>query len=118
MNADQTAIVGYSMGGYGALNAAGAGFGPQMLPLVPGGALAQRQAGNYTPDPRIKAVVAMAPWGGDAAVRGIGVNFGGKYGFWEDVGLQNLKVPTLFIVGDRDDVSWYEGGVKPCSRTL
>ncbi|MCD0166896.1 dienelactone hydrolase [Deinococcus sp. 12RED42] len=113
VNADQTAIVGYSMGGYGALNAAGAGYGPQMAPLIPGTGFATRQAGNYTPDPRIKAVVAFAPWGGDAAVRGIGVNFGGKYGFWEDAGLQNLKVPTLFVVGDRDDVSHYEGGVKP-----
>ncbi|WP_291429810.1 dienelactone hydrolase [Deinococcus sp.] len=113
VNADQTAIVGYSMGGYGALNAAGAGYGPQMAPLVPGTGFAARQAGNYTPDPRIKAVVAFAPWGGAAAVKGIGVNFGGKYGFWEDAGLQNLKVPTLFVVGDRDDVSWYEGGVKP-----
>lgn len=113
VNADQTGIVGYSMGGYGALNAAGAGYGPQMAPLVPGGALTQRQAGNFTVDPRIKAVVAFAPWGGDAAVKGIGVNFGGKYGFWEDAGLANLKVPTLFVVGDRDDVSYYEGGVKP-----
>ncbi|WP_295814441.1 dienelactone hydrolase [uncultured Deinococcus sp.] len=113
VNADQTGIVGYSMGGYGALNAAGAGFGPQMAPLVPGGAFAQRQAGNYTVDPRIKAVVALAPWGGDAAVKAIGVNFGGKYGFWEDAGLANLKVPTMFIVGDRDDVAFYEGGVKP-----
>ncbi|GGR51678.1 hypothetical protein GCM10008959_11200 [Deinococcus seoulensis] len=113
VNADQTAIVGYSMGGYGALNAAGAGYGPQMAPLIPGTGFATRQAGNYTPDPRIKAVVAFAPWGGAAAVKGIGVNFGGKYGFWEDAGLQNLKVPTLFVVGDRDDVSWYEDGVKP-----
>lgn len=113
VNADQTGIVGYSMGGYGALNAAGAGFGPQMAPLVPGGAFAQRRVGNYTADPRIKAVVALAPWGGDAAVKAIGVNFGGKYGFWEDAGLANLKVPTMFIVGDRDDVAFYEGGVKP-----
>lgn len=113
VNAEATGIVGYSMGGYGALNAAGAGFGPQLSPLVPGGAFTQRQAGNFAVDPRIKAVVAFAPWGGDAAVKAIGVNFGGKYGFWEDAGLQNLKVPTLFVVGDRDDVAFYEGGVKP-----
>ncbi|GHF56668.1 putative dienelactone hydrolase [Deinococcus metalli] len=113
VNANQTGIVGYSMGGYGALNAAGAGYGPQMAPLVPGGAFAQRQVGRYTADPRIKAVVAFAPWGGDAAVKAIGVNFGGKYGFWEDAGLQALKVPTMFVVGDRDDVAFYEGGVKP-----
>lgn len=113
INTNQTAIIGYSMGGYGALNAAGAGYGPQMARLVPGGAFAQRQAGAYQVDPRIKAVVAFAPWGGDAAVRAIGVNFGGKYGFWEDEGLAGLKVPTLFIVGDHDDVAFYENGVKP-----
>ncbi|GGM12567.1 alpha/beta hydrolase family protein [Deinococcus aerophilus] len=112
VDADRTALVGYSMGGYGALNAAGAGFGPEMVPLVPNGALKQRQTGAYTVDPRIKAVVAFAPWGGDAAVRGIGVNFGGKYGFWDEAGLANLKVPTMFVVGDRDDVAQYEGGVK------
>ena len=112
VNADQTGLVGYSMGGYGALNAAGAGFGPQMLPLVPGGALAARQTGAYATDPRIKAVVAFAPWGSDAAVRSIGVNFGGKYGFWDEAGLAALKVPTMFIVGDKDDVAGYTGGVK------
>ncbi|QLG09709.1 dienelactone hydrolase [Deinococcus sp. D7000] len=113
INADETALVGYSMGGYGALNAAGAGYAPEVLPLVPGGALKERQTGNYKVDPRIKAVVAFAPWGGDAAVKGIGVNFGGKYGFWDDAGLAGLKVPTLFVVGDRDDVAYDEGGVKP-----
>lgn len=113
IDAQQTALVGYSMGGYGALNAAGAGYGPEMVPLVPGGALKQRQTGAYKVDPRIKAVVAFAPWGGDAAVKGIGVNTGGKYGFWDEAGLAALKVPTLFVVGDRDDVSHYEGGVKP-----
>ncbi|OLV18320.1 alpha/beta hydrolase family protein [Deinococcus marmoris] len=113
INADDTALVGYSMGGYGALNAAGAGYGPEMEPLIPGGALKQREVGNFKVDPRIKAVVAFAPWGGDAAVKSIGVNFGGKYGFWNDAGLAGLKVPTMFVVGSRDDVAYYEGGVKP-----
>ena len=40
VDADRTALIGYSMGGYGALNAA------------------------MTSDARIKAVVAFAPWGG------------------------------------------------------
>ena len=34
------------------------------------------------------------------------------YGFWDEAGLAALKVPTMFIVGDRDDVAGYTGGVK------
>lgn len=118
VDADRTALVGYSMGGYGALNVAGAGFDQQLVqsPLVPGGALAVRAAGNpvyqKSLDPRIKAVVAFAPWGGDYALKSIGVNFGGPFGFWDAAGLAGLKTPTLFVVGDHDDVAGYQGGVK------
>ncbi|MGI8747241.1 MAG: alpha/beta hydrolase family protein [Deinococcus sp.] len=112
LDAARTALVGYIMGGYGALNAARAGFAPQVTGFVPGGVLAQRDAGAYTPDPRIKAIVAFAPWGGDAAVRAIGVTTAAPLGFWDAAGLAGLKVPSLFIVGDHDDVAGYEGGVK------
>ncbi|BDP44354.1 hypothetical protein DAETH_43230 (plasmid) [Deinococcus aetherius] len=112
VDANNTALVGYSMGGYGALNFAGAGFAPQVLGFVPGGALASRGVGAYRVDPRLKAVVAFAPWGGDAAVRSAGINNAARFGFWDAAGLGGLRVPTLFIVGDHDDVSGYEGGVK------
>ena len=99
-----TALVGYSMGGYGALNAAGAGFAPSpnfILDLfVPGGHAERLQAGNpeYLAllDPRIKAVVALAPWGG-------------SFGLWEPGGLAGLEVPSLFIVGDQDRTAPYDG---------
>jgi predicted dienelactone hydrolase len=98
------ALVGYSMGGYGALNAAGAGFAPSpnfILDLfVPGGHAARLQAGNpeYLAllDPRIRAVVALAPWGGIFAL-------------WEPDGLAGLEVPSLFIVGDQDQTAPYAG---------
>ena len=61
VDANNTAVLGYSMGGYGALNLAGAGFANQVLGFVPGGALASRQLGAFTVDPRLKAVVAFAP---------------------------------------------------------
>lgn len=115
VDANNTAIVGYSMGGYGALNAAGAGFNPQMAaaPFVPGGALNVRALGNdafaKSVDPRVKAVVAFAPWGGSSALRNIGVNTGAPFGFWDAAGLANLKVPSLFVVGDQDDVSGFTG---------
>ncbi len=112
VDADNTALLGYSMGGYGALNFAGAGYSEQAPALVPGGALKARQNGNFTVDPRLKAVVAFAPWGGDYAVKSIGVNNAAPFGFWDAAGLSNIKVPTLFLVGDHDDVAGYVGGVK------
>ncbi len=113
LDANNTALIGYSMGGYGALNFAGAGFTPQALPLVPGNALAARQTGAYRVDPRLKAVVAFAPWGGDYAMKSIGVTFGAPFGFWDAAGLAGITVPTLFVVGDHDDVAGYATGVKP-----
>ena len=111
MNTDNTGIIGYSMGGYGALNVAGAGYTEGIVNsgFVPGGALSVRQAGNIEADPRVKAVVAFAPWGGPAALEFIGVP---GASFWDASGLAGLTVPTLFVVGSQDDVAGYEGGVK------
>ena len=113
LDADHTALIGYSMGGYGALNFAGAGFAPQVAPLVPGNLLAARQTGAYRVDPRLKAAVAFAPWGGDYALKSIGVTFGAPFGFWDAAGLAAIKVPTLFVVVAHDDVAGYATGVKP-----
>ena len=95
--ANKTALVGYSMGGYGALNAVGVGVNQVAVSTaVPGGKLAIRQTGNpaYTAsiDPRIKAVVVLAPWGGSV---------------FDAEGLKGLKVPALFIVGSADTVAGY-----------
>lgn len=103
IDADKTAVIGYSMGGYGALIAAGAGVsesGWVYLGGVPGGFMEMFRAGNpdYQAllDPRIKAVVPFAPWGG-------------HYGTWDFTGLKGLKVPSLFIVGDQDRTATYDG---------
>lgn len=107
----RSAIIGYSMGGYGALNVAGAGFEANFVEhsTVPEGALAERQAGRVQGDPRVKAVVAIAPWGGPEALAAIGVP---GLACWDDAGLAELKVPTLFIAGSDDDISGYEQGVR------
>jgi len=108
IDGEHTALVGYSMGGYGALNAAGAGFSPSF-----GGFFGQMAGGSdkimersladpsyaTTVDPRIKAVVAFAPWG---MARGV----------WDSKGLGNLKLPVFFVAGDQDDISGYEDGIK------
>ncbi len=108
INADNTAIVGYSMGGYGVLNVAGAGYSDGMVQFFTGmtegstaiQALAASNADYQAQsDPRIKAVVAFAPWGMERGV-------------WDAEGLKGLKTPTFFVAGSQDDISGYEKGIK------
>ena len=108
VNADNTALVGYSMGGYGALNAAGAGYSAGaakfFTQLTNGStALQTRTTGasefKKSVDARIKAVVAFAPWGMERGV-------------WDAEGLAGLTKPTLFVAGSKDDISGYEKGTK------
>ena len=106
LDASHTGVVGYSMGGYGIVNALGGGFSESILdfPVAPpNGALAQRVAGNeaYTggSDERIKAAIAVAPWGMNAAL-------------WEAEGLAGIETPMMFVAGSKDDVAGYEEGVR------
>ncbi len=106
VDADKTAVIGYSMGGYGTLIAAGAGVSKtaDVNDFVPGNEMERFQAGNpqYKAflDPRIKAVVPMAPWGNGANV---------KKPTWDAAGLQGIDIPSLFIVGDQDRTSGFKG---------
>ncbi len=109
LDQQRAAVLGYSMGGYGALNTVG-GCYDFPLPMLAGFQMNEQQASaarqvlntcaaNRTEaDPRWKAVVTIAPWGGEAGVH------------TED-SLANLTVPALFIAGELDDVSGYENGV-------
>jgi dienelactone hydrolase len=109
VNADQTAVIGYSMGGYGALNLAGAGYNPNgmIYSWVPGAHLAVRAEGNpeyiASLDPRVKAIVLCAPWGQ-------GAFYGTPLETWTASALADIAIPSLFIVGDRDDVAQYDVG--------
>ncbi|QCX01545.1 dienelactone hydrolase [Aggregatimonas sangjinii] len=105
---ENTGIVGYSMGGYGVLNVGGAGYSDGAAAFfgqMTGGSTAIASLAASNPeyqnsiDPRIKAVVAFAPWG---MARGV----------WDAEGLKGLKKPTLFIAGSQDDISGYEDGIK------
>ena len=107
-DANNTGIIGYSMGGYGVLNAAGAGYSKKLdttFAQLSGGSHAIKSRMTNDPefkaslDSRIKAVVAFAPWGM-------------QRGVWDAEGLQGLHVPTFFIAGSLDDVSGYENGIK------
>ena len=108
VNAELSALIGYSMGGYGVLNVAGAGYSPQAAQFFSSmsngsQALQKRVTGNplfeASIDPRIKAVIALAPWGMERGV-------------WNREGLKGIEIPSLFIAGSEDDISGYEKGVK------
>ncbi|MEP3372788.1 MAG: dienelactone hydrolase [Maribacter dokdonensis] len=108
VDANNTAIIGYSMGGYGVLNVGGAGYSTglaQFFTGMTGGstAISVHTAGNAAyekmTDARIKAIVAFAPWGMERGV-------------WDAEGLKRLKTPTFFIAGSQDDISGYEKGIK------
>ena len=108
IDADHTALIGYSMGGYGALNAAGAAYSETAIKFfagMTGGSTAlasrgsQSDAFHQSLDSRIKAVVAFAPWG---MTRGV----------WDTETLKGLRVPTFFVAGSQDDISGYEKGIK------
>ncbi len=108
LDSDNTGIIGYSMGGYGVLNVAGAGYSEAFAKAfggMTGGskAIESRTTGNAdyekSFDPRVKAVVAFAPWGMERGV-------------WDTESLRGLKLPTFFVAGSQDDVSGYEKGIK------
>ena len=100
------ALIGYSMGGFGALATMGAGLDPNsaLAKAVPGGLLQPFTTGNtdFTANtPKgVKAMVAFAPWGGAPPLRA-----------WTADSLARITVPSLLIVGDHDDVSGYAEGV-------
>ena len=103
----RVAVVGYSMGGYGALAAAGAGYSRQggSARAIPGGYLdpwiADDPAFRSRRREHIKAVVAIAPWGNQPPQNN-----------WDAQGLAGIRIPSLFIAGDQDDVSGYEQGIR------
>lgn len=109
VDANNTGLVGYSMGGYGVLNAAGAGYGAAYIPTIQQfgvsnaalfeGLLAGNADYAAAHDDRIKAAFVFAPWG-------MNVNL------WDANSLAGLTVPLFVVVGSEDDVSGYENGPK------
>jgi predicted dienelactone hydrolase len=102
IDSKRLALIGYSMGGFGALATAGAGYDPQSPAFrsLPAGALADQAEGRRKADPRIKAVVAIAPWGAQAPHRA-----------WSSASLKRLRAPLMIVAGDQDDISGYADGI-------
>jgi predicted dienelactone hydrolase len=105
-DANNIGLIGYSYGGYSSLNVAGVGldsnhtraycaglpaafFPCAMLPFM-SGLEAQRGANVIKPDPRVKAVFVMAPYGG----------------LWmSETQLEAMRVPLFIGAGSEDDVA-------------
>lgn len=102
----RTGIVGYSMGGYGVVNVIGGGYSEASLTMraaPPNRLLSERAASNpayqRSIDPRIKAAIAIGPWGM-------------QLGLWEAAGLAGIRTPLLVVAGSVDSVSGYERGSR------
>ena len=100
-NTENAAVVGYSMGGYGALIYAGGGVTQASTEYewgAPQGLLERNMSGTEShenlSDDRVKAFVAFGPWGKNA-------------GFWDEAGLAEIDKPVMVIAGGVDDVSVY-----------
>jgi len=98
---DNVAIIGYSMGGYGALIYAGAGVTLVSTTYEWGAPqdLLERNLMNTEShaalaDNRVKAIVAFGPWGNNT-------------GFWDAEGWAGIEKPLMLIAGGIDDVSQY-----------
>lgn len=106
VDTSRTAVIGYSMGGYGAVITAGGGVTQASVDYpwgTPHGQLAVHLAGSESHsalfDSRIRTAIAFAPWGMNT-------------GFWDAEGLSGINIPMLFIAGSQDDVSGYEQGIR------
>ena len=106
VDATRAGLVGYSMGGYGVVNVIGGGYSAASEikdAAPPNRMLHERGATNRRfvkgRDPRIKAAIAIAPWGLE-------------YGLWDAEGLAGIRTPVLFVAGSVDDTSGYEKGTR------
>jgi len=97
----RTALIGYSMGGYGVLTAAGAALDPNgpLAKQVPGGLLLPYcQGGALQGAVRVahlRAIVAISPAGGP------------PWSAWGASGLAAIRAPLLLINGNRDRTVGY-----------
>ena len=105
-------LIGYSMGGYGAVSTVGgcyqfsdsaAGQFTGVKDPAQAKALASKlntcaggNASSEEVDPRWSATVALAPWGG-------------QHQLFDPASLARIQTPVLYVAGDADDISGYDG---------
>jgi predicted dienelactone hydrolase len=100
-DASRTALIGYSLGGYGVIAAAGAPLDPAMAQAT-GGVLAPYVAGGPKADTlkiaHLKALVAISP-----------AQHLGPLSLFGPHALAAIKIPSFFIAGSQDHVVGYDG---------
>jgi predicted dienelactone hydrolase len=103
IDAEKIGLIGYSMGGYGALATAGAPYdlAGKTMKQLPAQAQTATTRGADETVPKIKALVTLAPWGGQPDNR-----------VWSAVDLSKITAPVLMISGDTDDVVNFDHGVS------
>jgi predicted dienelactone hydrolase len=103
IDSEKVAVLGYSMGGYGALSTAGANYDPASKTIGNLPATAQKIVTDATPDiaAKIDALIIFAPWGGQPDSR-----------VWNPESLARITAPTLMIGGDHDDIVDFKQGVS------
>jgi len=106
VDAQSTALIGFSMGGYGLLNNIGASYNDAMAEAEispPNALLLEHTDGNpaYRSelDTRIKAAIAIAPWGMNS-------------GFFTAQTLKGVTVPVFFVAGTVDSTAGYDNGTR------
>ena len=110
VDTDRAAIIGHSMGGFGALNTVGGcydfkaeffkdGGVPTAIAMVLPFTLNSCFGGGEQLDPRWKAIQLLAPWGGEASVHDIDA-------------MAKITVPTFYLAGDQDNTSGFKNGIK------
>ncbi len=103
VDAERAGLVGYSMGGYGALISAGASVTEGSSGRAPFDTLSVNREGSPVqearPDPRLETAVAIGPWGRNS-------------GFFDAETLKGVEIPMLFMAGSDDATSLYEEGVR------
>jgi predicted dienelactone hydrolase len=101
VDCESVGLIGYSMGGYGALVFGGAGLAATAMDhprAGGGGALARHLAGSASHqslrDHRLKAIIPIGPWGN-------------AQGMWDAAGIAQMNTPMLMMAGTFDNVSNY-----------
>ena len=110
IDTDNAAIIGHSMGGFGAINTVGGCYDfnskqlkilgvPSAVALLLPRVLNSCYAGRDSLDTRWKAVQLLAPWGGEFDVHGAAA-------------MGKINVPTFYFAGNQDNTSGFTNGIE------